>query len=195
MVTQLTGYNTQRYTLNSLDDLDGIDFHNGDQVLLMDLDKLLIFDEENSAWYDVPAGGGGGGGGTQIQAPFKVASGSYTPASNGKDFYLPLGDSGISVCACVYIECEDTVNYATTYDAYKPVLLYLMFAYPHNIFGTGGNVGSDISYLASDGTLGSYSTLGGGSVVAIENDTLHVKWTQGVTGNTGVTYNYIVVGV
>ena len=62
MVTQLTGYNTQRYTLNSLDDLDGIDFHNGDQVLLMDLDKLLIFDEENSAWYDVPAGGGGGGG-------------------------------------------------------------------------------------------------------------------------------------
>ena len=76
MVTQLTGYNTQRYTLNSLDDLDGIDFHNGDQVLLMDLDKLFIFDEENVAWYDVPAGGGGGGGGSGINVY------SFTYASN-----------------------------------------------------------------------------------------------------------------
>ena len=148
------------------------------------VDTTLI----NSLTVNVPVG-------TQIQAPYKVASGKYTPASDGKKMYLPLGSSGITTLACVYVECEDTADYATTYDAYKPVLLYLMYAYPHNIFGTGGNLGTDISYLASDGTLGSYSTLGGGSSLVVSDNTLTITWTQGVQCNTGVTYNYIVVGV
>ena len=62
MVTLLTDYNTQRYILNSTDDIDDIEFHNGDQLLLMDQDALIIFDEENAAWHSVPTGGGGGGG-------------------------------------------------------------------------------------------------------------------------------------
>ena len=61
MVTLLTNYNTQRYILNSTDDIDNINFHNGDQVLLMDQDALIVFDEENVAWHAVPAGRGGGG--------------------------------------------------------------------------------------------------------------------------------------
>lgn len=61
MVTLLTDYNTQRYILNSADDIGDLEFHNGDQVLLMDQDVLLIFDEENTTWYAVPTGGGGGG--------------------------------------------------------------------------------------------------------------------------------------
>ena len=59
MVTLLTDYSTQRYILNSGDDLDGIEFHNGDQILLMDQDVLLIFDEEGNNWNPVPTGGGG----------------------------------------------------------------------------------------------------------------------------------------
>ena len=75
MVTLLTDYSTQRYILNSGDDPDGIEFHNGDQVLLMDQDVLLIFDEEGNNWNPVPAGGGGGGGGINTY--------TYTYASNG----------------------------------------------------------------------------------------------------------------
>lgn len=50
MVTLLKDYEQQTYFLNSSDDINGIVFHNGDMVFLMDQDRFLIYDQENDNW-------------------------------------------------------------------------------------------------------------------------------------------------
>ena len=86
MVTLLTDYLAQRYILNTDDDIDGIEFHNGDQVLLMDIDKLLIYSEGDTQWYEVPTGGGGGGGGGPQWTLFAEKSVALPEYTNTSDF-------------------------------------------------------------------------------------------------------------
>lgn len=99
MVTLLTDYTKQRRTLNSLDDVSNIEWHNGDEVLLMDQDIVLIFSEGNSNWYPVPTGGGGGG--TPVTELKLLASGEYVSAINGNQSFT-VSYTGIVAAMVVY---------------------------------------------------------------------------------------------
>ena len=61
MVTNTTIYTRQMYVSLSSDTPD-VDFHNGDEIYLIDTRQRIIYDEENSTWYPLPTRGGGGGG-------------------------------------------------------------------------------------------------------------------------------------
>ena len=115
MVTQLTGYNTQRYTFNSEDDIGDIVFHNGDEILLMDVDLLLIYDEEGNNWNQVPTGGGGGGD----SGYFKLVQGTVTPASDVHFIDIPI--SGLTSILYAFGSTDpDTwadILHDATYDA------------------------------------------------------------------------------
>ena len=90
MVTLLKDYEQQTYFLNTGNDIDDIEFHNGDMVFLMDRDQLLIYDEGGNQWYPVPTGGGGGTAPTELKL---LASGSYTHVSGGT-MTIPVSITG-----------------------------------------------------------------------------------------------------
>lgn len=63
MVTRETRYIGQLYFGLSTDDpADVAEWHNGDRILLMDEDKMYIYDEAAVTFHEIPMGGGGGGG-------------------------------------------------------------------------------------------------------------------------------------
>lgn len=122
MVTLLKEYEQQTYTLNSADDIDDIVFRNGDMVLLMDQDVLIIYDEEGDTWYPVPTGGGGGGGGGWRL----IDSGTYTNATNNvANLTIPVpASTGRVMC---YVEnstpiasAAQTVRWARMFTAGYP---------------------------------------------------------------------------
>lgn len=75
MVTRETSYIGQLYFGLSTDDpADIAEWHNGDRILLMDQDKMFIYDEAANTFHEIPMGGGGGGGGSGYQL---LGSGDY----------------------------------------------------------------------------------------------------------------------
>lgn len=70
MVTRETSYIGQLYFGLSTDDAaDVAEWHNGDRILLMDVDKMMVYDDETFNFHEIPMGGGGGGGGGGEPAP------------------------------------------------------------------------------------------------------------------------------
>lgn len=88
MVTLLTDYTKQRRTLNSADDVGSIEWHNGDEVLLMDVDAVLIFSEEDNNWHPVPTGGGGGGVHAIIGTSVSSSNSMVIPKEDGYDNFF-----------------------------------------------------------------------------------------------------------
>lgn len=68
MVTRETRYIGQLYFGLSSDDPAEIpEWHNGDRILLMDEDKMYVYDETAVTFHEIPMGGGGGGGGVTYE--------------------------------------------------------------------------------------------------------------------------------
>ena len=115
MVTLLTDYLKQRRTLNSMDDVNDIEWHNGDEVLLMDMDAVLIFSEEDNNWYPVPTGGGGGGGGMNSD------KGSFTLASSTQDVTINHSLNTEKLFGLVWLE-PDSDNQVITVTGYQLIV-------------------------------------------------------------------------
>ena len=93
MVTRETSYIGQLYFGLSTDDPTGIEWHNGDRILLMDQDQMLVYDEDAGDFKPISMGGGGGGG---MPAAMPVlASGSYTQTSQSTaTVHIPISATG-----------------------------------------------------------------------------------------------------
>lgn len=112
MVTQIPQYGRQRYTFNGIDDLTGLEFHNGDEVLVMDDNMLLIYDEETNNWYPIPTGGGGSEGGVYDL----LNSGTYTLAGDAAgNMQIPVSVTGVP--KLIYVEVDAPT--ASTAQSYK----------------------------------------------------------------------------
>ena len=189
MVTNTTIYTRQIYCCLNTDSLN-VEFRNGDEVILMDQNVRMIFDEDNQTFHRIPMGGGGGGGGVTIQPPFKVVSGSITVANNTQTIDIPLGDSGITKLVYLQALCDDYENF-TKYDEYKRVLVRY---YINNIKNTlnSGTITSGITEINASGNLENW----GSFTTSISDNVLTVRTTQsGVYAKPEVPLNYIVIGV
>ena len=92
MVTRETSYIGQLYFGLSTDDTaDVAEWHNGDRMLLMDIDQMYVFDEASSGFKQISmGGGGGGGGGSTIVSKTIAANGTYYASSDSADGYNPV---------------------------------------------------------------------------------------------------------
>lgn len=90
MVTRETSYIGQLYFGLSTDDADVVEWHNGDRILLMDQDKMMVYDEAAFDFHEIPMGGGGGGGGSTIVSKTITANGTYDAADDSADGYNPV---------------------------------------------------------------------------------------------------------
>ena len=190
MVTLLTDYSTQRYILNSDDDIGDLEFHNGDQVLLMDQDVLIIYDEEANQWYPVPTGGGGGGGG-DTNPVFMITTGTFTPATSSHYIYIPKDPDMTNMIFCAsYIPYADwsTYEFDAAYDHYIAGSQHNM---PHGFFANNSsNAGIAMIFLSSNANGHSYNTQAN---LYDAGDT----WRAGAGDGyciVGQTYHYIMIG-
>lgn len=194
MVSNIPRYDKQIHFCLSTDDPNDLELHNGDLFFLMDVDKLMMYDAASVSFKEISmSGGGGGGGGTQIQAPYKVASGSVVPASDTDHLQIDISDSGMSAMLWQYIMIDDYHNYAD-YTDIAPVALRQVSNTPNAIteFNYGAKAVSNVA-LKTDGTLASGTN---GNNAYFSGGIVHFGfYWSGYTFKAGVTYNYIVVGV
>lgn len=91
MVTRETSYIGQLYFGLSTDDPSDVPaWHNGDRILVMDQDQMLVFDEVANNFHPISMGGGGGGGGSTIVSKTITSNGTYYASSDSADGYDPV---------------------------------------------------------------------------------------------------------
>lgn len=92
MVTRETSYIGHLYFGLSTDDTADIaEWHNGDRILLMDLDQMYVYDEAALGFKQISmGGGGGGGGGSTIVSKTITANGTYYASADSADGYNPV---------------------------------------------------------------------------------------------------------
>ena len=193
MVSNIPRYNKQIHFCLSTDDPNDLELHNGDLFFLMDVDKLMMYDEASVSFKEISLAGGGGGGGASIQAPYIVASGSVVPTSNTDHLQIDISASGMSAMLYQYIMIDDYENYAQ-YTDIAPVVLRQVSNSPNAIpeFNYGAKANSNVA-LKSDGTLASGTN---GNNAYFSGGIVHFGfYWSGYTFKAGVTYNFIVVGV
>ena len=87
MVTRETNYIGQLYFGLSTDDPTAVEWHNGDRILLMDQDIMMVYDEAAFDFHEIPISGGGGGGGPVI-TPTSVAIKNARASGNLSPYFV-----------------------------------------------------------------------------------------------------------
>lgn len=113
MVTNTTIYTRQIYCVLHDDPPPAdIEFHNGDELVIIDQDTRKIFDEENQTWRPIPMSGGGGGGGDPYAIARSLLDGTATEYVDDTITYLR--DGAFYGSAATTIRCHAVTRIGTS---------------------------------------------------------------------------------